>query len=300
MGQRSSLTSLHLQPEASGVAERRPERGGGRGLLLLLLLLILVGLGGGGYLAWQRLRDLEQQVARLAITTGDNAALARQAAEQAAAAESAARRAAEGRQVAETQMAQARQEADASKAEADAARQQAETAQQAAARAQTEAQQIRAKAEAEVDRLEQALGGIAETRRTALGVVMNLSGDHLKFEFDKADLRPQDRELLSRIAGVLLASAANTHISVNGHTDDVGTDAYNQKLSERRAESVRDYLIKSGLPADMFSVTGHGKSVPLAPGTSEAARARNRRVELGIADSRLLYYRRGANAPSPQ
>ena len=63
----------------------------------------------------------------------------------------------------------------------------------------------------------------------------------MKFEFDKAFLRPQDKELLSRIAGILLTSHDYT-ISVNGHTDDVGSDAYNQRLSQRRAQAVRDYL----------------------------------------------------------
>ena len=138
--------------------------------------------------------------------------------------------------------------------------------------------------------MEAALGQIAETRRTALGLVMNLGSDHLKFEFDKAELRPEDRELLSRIAGIMLTSHDYT-ISVNGHTDDVGSAAYNQGLSERRAEAVRAFLVKSGLPAEILSVQGHGKSLPLVPGTSEAARAKNRRVELGIVNTQIRYGR---------
>ncbi len=132
------------------------------------------------------------------------------------------------------------------------------------------------------------MGQIAETRRTALGLVMNLGSDYLKFEFDKADLRPQDRELLSRIAGILLTAPGYT-VSVSGHTDDVGTDEYNQKLSERRAQTVRDYLASAGLPPDILSVEGHGKSLPLVPGTSEEARAKNRRVELGIINTQIRY-----------
>ncbi|MCG6921791.1 MAG: OmpA family protein, partial [Acidobacteria bacterium] len=95
---------------------------------------------------------------------------------------------------------------------------------------------------------------------------------------------------LSRIAGILLTSSDYT-VSVNGHTDDVGTVEYNQKLSERRAEAVRDYLVEAGVPEGILSVTGHGKSRPLVPGTSEEARARNRRVELGIVNTRVLYGR---------
>ena len=109
---------------------------------------------------------------------------------------------------------------------------------------------------------------------------MNLGGDHLKFEFDKAELSAKDRELLSRIAGILITAHDYT-ISVNGHTDDVGTAAYNKALSERRAQAVRDYLVQAGLPPEILSVTGHGKSLPLVPGTTDAARAKNRRVELG-------------------
>ena len=98
---------------------------------------------------------------------------------------------------------------------------------------------------------------------------MNLGGDHLKFAFDKAELRPEDRELLSRVAGILI-SATDYTISVNGHTDDVGTAEYNQKLSERRAQAVYDYLVEAGLSKDILSVQGHGKSRPLVPATSDA------------------------------
>jgi OmpA-OmpF porin, OOP family len=126
---------------------------------------------------------------------------------------------------------------------------------------------------------------------------MNLGGDHLKFEFNKADLRPEDRELLSRIAGIILTSHDYT-ISVNGHTDDVGSVAYNQTLSERRAQAVRDYLVKAGLPPGIVSVEGHGKSLPLVKGTSDAARAKNRRVELGLVNTQIRYGRSGDRAGS--
>ena len=219
----------------------------------------------------------------LSRQTNESNVLARQAIERSTAAETAARAAAEGRQAAELQTADARQQADV-------ARQEASSARDTAARAQAEAEGIRKKAEAEVNRLEAALGQIAETRRTALGVTMNLGSDHLKFEFDKAELRPEDRELLSRIAGILMTSHDYT-VSVNGHTDDVGTEEYNQKLSERRAEAVRDYLAKAGLSPEILSVTGHGKSLPLVRSTSEAARAKNRRVELGIVNTQIRYGR---------
>jgi outer membrane protein OmpA-like peptidoglycan-associated protein len=245
--------------------------------------MAVAGLGFLAYRILERTRDVERQLASLAGKTDVSAALARQAMERAVAAEATARAAAEGRQLAEAQAAGARQEADT-------ARQEAGSARETAARAQAEADRVRKRAEAEVNRLEAALGQIAETRRTALGLVMNLGSDRLKFEFDKAELRPADRELLSRIAGILITSHDYT-ISVNGHTDDVGNDAYNQKLSERRAQAVRDYLVKSGLPAEILSVEGHGKSLPLVAGTAEAARAKNRRVELGIVNMQIRYGR---------
>ena len=275
------MTSLSLESDET----KEPARTGGRALVVLVVLLVVsvVGLGFLAYEIRHRTAAVESQLATLSHKMDATTALAARALERAGAAETAARAAAEGRQLAEAQTADARKEADA-------ARQAATSATETAARARAEADSIRKRAEAEVNRLEAALGQVAETRRTALGLVMSLGGDHLKFEFDQAELRPEDRELLSRIAGILMTSHDYT-ISVNGHTDDVGTDAYNQKLSERRAEAVRDYLVKAGLPADIVSVQGHGKSLPLVPGTSEAARAKNRRVELGIVNTQIRYLR---------
>ena len=275
------MTSLSLQDHD----EREPVRraGTGRGLIVLLLILILLlaGMGLVGYRMVERMNSVEAQMAVLSTKADESAALARQALERATSSEAAAKTAAELRQAAEAETAGARQEADAAKQDATSAR-------DAAAKAQAEAAAIRKKAEAEVNRLEAALGQVAETRRTALGLVMNLGEDHLKFEFDKADLRSQDRELLSRIAGIILTSHDYT-ISVNGHTDDVGTAAYNQSLSERRAQAVRDYMVKAGLPPGIMTVQGYGKSLPLVKGTSDAARAKNRRVELGLVNTQIKY-----------
>ena len=264
--------------------EPEPDRGNRLDLLILLLLIASIGgLGYFGYRVLKRTEAVEHQLAIVTSKADQAAALARQAANTAATADANAHAAAEGRQLAEQQAAGARQESEAARQEASAAR-------ETAAQAQAEADRIRKKAEADTNRLETALGQIAETRRTALGLVMNLGGDHLKFEFNKAGLRPQDRELLSRIAGILMTAHDYT-VSVNGHTDDVGSAQYNQKLSERRAQAVRDYLAQAGMPAEMLSVTGHGKSRPLVSGTSEAARAKNRRVELGIVNTQIRYGR---------
>jgi outer membrane protein OmpA-like peptidoglycan-associated protein len=283
-----SLTSLSLQSDDTKESASAGSKA--RTLIAVLLVLLLAGLGYLGYWVQQRLVAFDQQLAVMSLKADQATALARQAEDRAAAAEAAARAAAEGRKVAEAETADAHQQADTARQDADVARQDATSARETAAQAQAEAERIRKRAEAEVSRLETALGQIAETRRTALGLVMNLGSDYLKFEFDKADLRPEDKELLSRIAGILMTSHDYT-ISVNGHTDDVGTDAYNQKLSERRAQAVRDYLEKAGLSADILSVEGHGKSRPLVAGNTEAARAKNRRVELGIVNIQIRYGR---------
>ncbi len=153
-------------------------------------------------------------------------------------------------------------------------------AQQATAIARAETAQLRKEREAELSRLADALGELAETRRTALGLVMNL-GDGVEFDTDRAELRPQNRELLARIAGVLL-TAGDYSIQVFGHTDDVGDDEYNLTLSERRAQSVVDYLIESGVPGRVVIAKGLGKSQPLVEATDEEARQRNRRVEIAV------------------
>ena len=290
------MTSLSLKSDdPREYRERERARSGGRGVALLLLLLLLssAGLGLLGYRLFERQREVDRQLASLQAKSDESGALARQALERALAAEASAQAAAEGRKAAEAETANARGEAQNARGEADAARQDADHAKAVAAQAQAEAEKIRKQAEAEVNRLQGALGQIAETRRTALGLVMNLGSDHLKFEFDKADLRPEDRELLSRIAGILMTSHDYT-ISVNGHTDDVGSDAYNQKLSERRAQAVRDYMVQAGMRAEIFTVEGHGKSLPLVRGTSEEARAKNRRVELGIVNTQIRYGRQAS------
>jgi outer membrane protein OmpA-like peptidoglycan-associated protein len=279
-------TGLSLTDETTRETAR--EGKGGLVALVVLLSATLAGLGYLGFQMLQRMDAVERHLAVLQARSETAAAEARAAADRASTAETAAKAAAEGRVWAEAQTADARHQADSARQDATTAQQDAATAREAAARAQAEAEAIRERAEAEVTRLESALGQIAETRRTALGLVMSLGSDYLKFEFDKAELRPEDRELLSRIAGILTTSH-DYMVSVNGHTDDVGTSEYNQGLSERRAQAVRDYLVKAGMSPDILSVEGHGKQLPLVKGGTDAARAKNRRVELGIVHTQIQY-----------
>src|SRR4029078_7574725 len=108
------------------------------------------------------------------------------------------------------------------------------------------------------------------------------------FDFDSADLSQKNKELLSRVAGILLVSKGYG-LSVFGYTDDVGTEEYNQQLSEGRAKSVQDYLIHAGIDESIVRVKGYGKTSPHVAGTSAAARGENRRVEIALTDSSIRY-----------
>jgi outer membrane protein OmpA-like peptidoglycan-associated protein len=174
-----------------------------------------------------------------------------------------------------------------SEAQAELARQQAAAQQQKANEATQQAEQYRQEREAELAQLQEALGQIAQTRLTAMGLVMTLDSKSVRFDFDKSDIKPEYRDILNRIAGILMTLKGYT-INVYGYTDDVGTQTYNLQLSQRRAEAVRDFLVQAGISPTIMSAKGFGKSDPRVPGDSEQARAANRRVEIGIVDSKLL------------
>ena len=103
------------------------------------------------------------------------------------------------------------------------------------------------------------------------------------FEFDSAKLTAADKQRLNTIASRLKQEKADARLSVTGHTDSVGSDVYNQKLSDRRAHSVTEYLIEKGVPrASFVSVKGAGESQPVADNKTPEGRAQNRRTEIRI------------------
>jgi OOP family OmpA-OmpF porin len=102
----------------------------------------------------------------------------------------------------------------------------------------------------------------------------------VNFDFDKADIRPDAAVILDEAASLLASSSGS--VSVGGHTDSVGTDAYNQGLSERRAMAVKDYLLGKGIDGSRLSSVGYGESNPIAANDSADGRALNRRVELNL------------------
>ncbi|CAD5109224.1 OmpA family protein [Zestomonas carbonaria] len=105
----------------------------------------------------------------------------------------------------------------------------------------------------------------------------------LLFEFDSARLTQSDKSILDTVASRLKNEAPDARLTITGHTDSVGSDAYNQGLSERRAQSVADYLVSSGIsPANIVAVRGAGESQPVADNSTDSGRAQNRRVEILI------------------
>lgn len=173
--------------------------------------------------------------------------------------------------------AQARAEADAARNNADAAasaaQQQAKAAQDAAARAEADKQALRA---ALLDQFNR----ILPTTDTPRGLQVNMAD--VLFAFGKYDLQPPAREALAKFSGIVLAHPG-LHLSVEGYTDSVGSDAFNQTLSEQRANAVRDYLVQQGLDPSQIAATGYGKSNPVASNDTAAGRQQNRRVEIIIS-----------------
>ena len=209
----------------------------------------------------RRLNRLELQVAGL----GKQAEQTNQSLQQIAEKSDVALRHASQAEANAQQAAQLRDQAEIAKAkseeEAEVAKQQAQVARNDATLAQQKAEEYRKQREEELNRLQTALSQIADTRRTAMGLVMTLGSKSIRFDFDKSDVRPENREVLSRIAGVLIALKGYS-IYVYGYTDDIGTQEYNLKLSQRRAEAVRDYLVQAGLDPNIISSKGFGKSDP--------------------------------------
>ncbi len=193
-------------------------------------------------------------------------AAAQRAAQERAAADAAKEQAEAARRAALEQQQQAQ-------AEADRARQQAQEADRLRQQAEHDKEQLR-------QQLLQQLNMVLETRESARGLIVNMSD--VLFDTGKYTLRPGAREKLSKIAGITLAHPG-LNLEVEGHTDSVGGDEYNQRLSEQRASAVRDYLVQQGINAGSITSKGFGKTHPVADNSTPEGRQRNRRVELVVS-----------------
>ncbi len=191
----------------------------------------------------------------------------RRAAEEARAqADRAATLAAQDRAAAEAARLAAVQQQQAAQADADRARQSAQ-------KAEAEKTEMR-------ERLRQQLSAVLETQETARGLIVNISD--VLFDFNKYTLKPGSRETLAKVSGILLAYPG-LKIQLEGHTDSIGSDEYNQKLSEDRANAVREYLVGQGVPGTTVTAAGFGKGSPVASNDNAAGRQRNRRVEMVVS-----------------
>ncbi|HWY55092.1 MAG TPA: OmpA family protein [Terriglobales bacterium] len=161
----------------------------------------------------------------------------------------------------------------AAQADADQSRLAAQQAQQNAQQAETDKAAMRA-------RLSEQLNSILQTRDTARGLIVSMSD--VLFDTGQYSLKPGAREKLAKVAGILLAYPG-LNIAVGGYTDNVGGDEMNQKLSENRATSVRDYLVQQGVTTNSVSARGFGNTLPVASNGSSAGRQQNRRVELLVS-----------------
>lgn len=188
-------------------------------------------------------------------------------------AQQAAQEAARQKQEAEQAKAEALAQQQALAAEAEKARQAAAQSEQLRQDAEKEKQELRA-------RLLQQLNTILATRDTARGLIANMSD--VLFKSGSFELLPGARERLAKISGIVLAYPS-LHLEVEGHTDSVGSDEYNQELSERRAQAVRDYLVQEGIASRTITARGLGKNTPVASNDTPEGRQQNRRVELVLS-----------------
>lgn len=249
-----------------------------------------------------------ETAARSSVQTAEDARLLtlrkiedeRQASERAAAAAAKQQAADESRRASEADA--QRKAAEGQRQAADAARREAEIAAQRAAAESARAQQLKAEAEAarkdaeaarataEQERaalrnqLRDQLSRVMATRESARGLIVDI-GD-VNFDTGKFAIKPEARERLARVSGILIATPG-LKVTIEGHTDSVGSDELNQRLSEQRADSVRQYLLESGFPSDSITAKGFGKNRPVGDNATAAGRQQNRRVELIVSGERI-------------
>ena len=170
------------------------------------------------------------------------------------------------------------------RAAAEAAQQAAQAETEKARLALVESDRLRQKAEAEKAELRsqllQQFNLVLETRDTARGLIVNMSD--VLFDTGKYSLRPGAREKLAKVSGIILGHPG-LRLDVEGHTDNVGGDDYNQKLSEDRGGAVRNYLTHAGIPENSVTARGFGKTQPVVSNDTAAGRQQNRRVEMVVS-----------------
>jgi len=204
-----------------------------------------------------------------------NASAASQAQEAAARQQAEMQRLQAERDAAQAAAASARADADrlVAQQQAEQERLKAQQAQDAAAQSEREKQQLRAQLLLQFNR-------ILPTTDTPRGLKVNMAD--VLFAFGKYDLKPSAREALAKLSGIVIGHPG-LKLSVEGYTDSIGSDEVNQTLSEKRAGTVRDYLVQQGVDPASINATGFGKSNPVASNDTNEGRQQNRRVEIIIS-----------------
>lgn len=182
----------------------------------------------------------------------------------------------------------AQQQAEREKQNAEQERLKAQQAQDAAAQSEREKQQLRAQLLEQFNR-------ILPTTDTPRGLKVNMAD--VLFAFGKYDLRPTAREALAKLSGIVLGHPG-LKLAVEGYTDSIGSDEVNQTLSEKRASTVRDYLVQQGLDSSSITAVGFGKSNPVASNDTNEGRQQNRRVEI-IISGEVIGTQIGGTQPTP-
>jgi outer membrane protein OmpA-like peptidoglycan-associated protein len=188
---------------------------------------------------------------------------------------------------------QAQQQEEAARLAAEKAHAQQAAAEQAAQQANQQTAQMR-------ERLRQQLSQVLQTQESARGIIVNMSD--VLFDFGKYTLKPDAQIKLAKVAGILL-TYPNLKLQVEGYTDNVGSDAYNLDLSQKRATAVQAFLISQGVSPGNITSQGYGKADPVADNSTSAGRAQNRRVQLVVSGQSIGVQEQGpsgqGNAPEP-
>jgi outer membrane protein OmpA-like peptidoglycan-associated protein len=226
---------------------------------------------------WDKTGD-EKEVTHLAYLSNRRVEIARETAQQKAA-EADAQQLKQQRE--EFLLESRTREAERAKQLAESRARDVDLAQQQAQARAKEALEAQGKAQAASDRAEELEKRFAElkAKQTERGFELTLSD--VLFEFDKANLKPGAERSLAPLAEFLRENPQRK-ITIEGYTDNVGSDTYNLELSRRRADSVRDFLIQSGIRGDRISTQGLGEEYPVASNNTQAGRQQNRRVQIII------------------
>jgi len=248
-------------------------------------------------------RRMEITFARQAVQRAEDArivTLRKQAAERQLNAENARRDAEHQAQQSQIQAQQAQLEAEraqAAQAQADADRARAE-AEAADARARAaEANRSASDANAVREKLRSQLNSVLATSESARGLIVNMSD--VLFDTARYTLKPGTQISLAKVSGILQAYPG-LKVQVEGYTDSVGSDEYNQKLSENRANAVRDFLITQGVQPANITAAGYGKTKPVADNSTSSGRAQNRRVNLVVSGDAIGVQETSPDAAPPQ